>query len=281
MRFWEDAWLGSVPLSVKYPRLFSVSVDQDRKVNEVGVWVEDVWSWRLQWRRARFQWEAKQESDLLSFVDSARLCKVSTDSQLWDGNSSGLFSVKSAYECLYNRTRGSPNRVFKLLWQVKAFPNVLTTAWRALLDRLPTKTCLLRRGVVVTSLLCVMCCSENESAQHLFVECIVAQRIWDRCLRWVGILSAQHRDIQSHFEQFTLCCINYKQNLLWKGVWVAVVSCIWEQRNLIVFQQGVADEEEIFPLAQIKVLLWMKHRMRSFNYSLAEWHLNPIMCLKS
>jgi len=82
VRFWEDAWLGSIPLRVKYPRLFSISVDQERKVNDVGVWVEGVWSWRLQWRRARFQWESKQESDLLCFVDSARLCKVSKDSQL-------------------------------------------------------------------------------------------------------------------------------------------------------------------------------------------------------
>ena len=189
--------------------------------------------------------------------------------------------MKSAYECLYKRVRGSPNLVFKHLWQVKAFPNVLTTTWRALLDRLPTKTCLLSRGVMVTSPVCVMCCSENESVQHLFVACIVTQRIWDRSLRWVGILSVQHRDIQIHFEQFSLFHINYKQNLIWKGVWVAVVRCIWEQRNLIVFQQGVVDEEEIFHLAHVKVWLWMKHRIRSFNYSLAEWHLNPIQCLKS
>jgi len=134
--------------------------------------------------------------------------------------------VKSSYECLYKRIRGNPNWVFKQLWQVEAFPNVLTTAWRALLDRLPTKTCLLSTGVMVTSPLCVMCYSVNELAQHLFVACIVAQRVWDRCLRWVGILFVQHRNMQSHFEQFSLCHINHKQNLVWKGMWVAVVRCI-------------------------------------------------------
>lgn len=86
----------------------------------------------------------------------------------------------------------------------------------------------------------------------------------------VGILSVQHRDLESHFEELCLFHINHKQNLVWKGMWVAVERCICEQRNLIVFQKGVVDEEEIFHLAQIKVWSWMKHRPRSFNYSLAD-----------
>ena len=58
--------------------------------------------------------------------------------------------------------------------------------------------------------------------------------------------------------------------MVWKGMWVTVVRCIWEQRNLIIFKQGVVDEEEIFHLAQIKAWLWMKHGLRPFNYSLAD-----------
>lgn len=35
-RFWIDPWLGSVCLKNKFPRLFSISVNQDAKVVEVG-----------------------------------------------------------------------------------------------------------------------------------------------------------------------------------------------------------------------------------------------------
>jgi len=35
-------------------------------------------------------------------------------------------------------------------------------------------------------------------------------------------------------------------NKVWKGMWVTIVRCIWEQRNLVVFNEGVPDAEEIF-----------------------------------
>jgi len=256
-------------------------MDQGKRVSEVGVWEEDIWSWRLRWRRTRFQWKVEQENELLTTVDRVSLSREAKDTLSWCGDSSSMFSVKSAYECVNQRSGCRPCRVFTQLWQTKAFPNVLVTAWRVLLDRLPTRACLVRRGVTVPSLLCVMCGSEIESTQRLFVICKVAQRVWDRCLRWVGILYVQHYDLQCHFEQFCLLQINHKQNCVWKGVWAAVVRCLWEQRNIIVFKQGVVYEEEIFHLAQIKAWLWMKYRMHSFNYTLAEWHLNPIQCLVS
>jgi len=64
--------------------------------------------------------------------------------------------VKSAYKFLVNQDIGPSDGVFKQLWQVKVLPNVLTTAWRFLLDRMPTRLNLIRRGVVVSSSICVL-----------------------------------------------------------------------------------------------------------------------------
>ncbi|XP_068504282.1 uncharacterized protein [Phaseolus vulgaris] len=50
-------------------------------------------------------------------------------------------------------------------------------------------------------------------------------------------------------------------NKVWKGMWVTIVRCIWEQRNLVVFKQGVSDAEEIFHSAQLSSWLRLKHRM--------------------
>jgi len=71
--------------------------------------------------------------------------------------------VNSAYECLAKRSRGPQSEFFKLFWKAKAFPNVLTTAWRVLLGRVPTRVCLNRRGVMMNSTLCAMCQSKEES----------------------------------------------------------------------------------------------------------------------
>jgi len=45
--FWEDAWGGRVNLKSMIPRLFSISLDQKKKVGEVGKWLESEWQWRL------------------------------------------------------------------------------------------------------------------------------------------------------------------------------------------------------------------------------------------
>jgi len=57
-------------------------------------------------------------------------------------------------------------------------PNVLFTTWRVLLDRISTTMVLSRRGVSVPTPLCAMCQDKEESSQHLFIECMIAQKVW-------------------------------------------------------------------------------------------------------
>jgi len=84
----------------------------------------------------------------------------------------------------------------------------------------------------------------------------------------------------NHFESFHLVHLNHKQNQVWKGVWIAVIRSIWEQRNLVVFKQGVVDAEDIFHLAPLSVWLRLKHGTYVFNYSFSDWIINPMLCLQ-
>jgi len=134
---------------------------------------------------------------------------------------------------------------------------------------------------VLNTTVCALCQSKEESCQHLFLECTHALRVWSLCFKWIGILFVQHKDLISHFESFHLAHSSNKQNLVWKGVWAAIVRCLWEHRNSVVFKQGVADAEEVFQKAHLKSWLWMKHRAHNFNYGFAEWILNPMPCISS
>jgi len=116
------------------------------------------------------------EEDLLRYISLASLNKEVKDLQVWRSEESRLFSVSSVYDH------------FKCLWKVKALPNVLIAAWRVLLDRIPLRMALSRRGVSVNTPTCPMCQAKKDSSQHLFLECVYAQRIWSMCFRWIGIL---------------------------------------------------------------------------------------------
>jgi len=146
---------------------------------------------------------------------------------------------------------------------------------------MPTRQCLSRRGVLMNSMLCPLCQIEEESNQHIFLHCKYAQQVWSECFKWVGTSTVQHNDLKMHFLNFYLFQATNKQNLVWKGVWVNVIRGIWDQRNVIVFRQGVVVVDEIFQKVQLKSWLWLKHKTHSFNYSFADWVLNPFICLRS
>jgi len=214
-------------------------------------------------------------------LSRVRLTRDQEDIRVWGFDDSGLFPVNFAYECIAHPVRRSQNDVFSYLWKIKTFPNVITTTWRILIGRIPTRESLSRRRVIMNTILCAMCELQEETCQHTFIECDVAQRVWVLCLRWIGIVSVQHNAILAHFESFYLPQLSSRQNLLWKGVWATIVACIWEQRNSVVFSQGKIDVEEIIQKVQLKSWQWLKHRDPSFSYSLSDWMLNPLVCIRS
>jgi hypothetical protein len=55
--FWKDTWVGVEPLEQLFPRLFSISVQQNMVIRQLGSWTNGVWRWELLWRKNFFTWE--------------------------------------------------------------------------------------------------------------------------------------------------------------------------------------------------------------------------------
>jgi len=116
----------------------------------------------------RFEWESRLVEELDLLIATTIVLKEEKDVQVWGSEEEVCFSVNSTYECLSKHGRGPQHDVFKSLWKVKAFPSVVTVAWRILMDRLPTRVCLSRRGVLMETTLCALCQTKEKSCQHLF-----------------------------------------------------------------------------------------------------------------
>ena len=173
-------------------------------MGEMGVWDDTEWRWDLRWRRDRFVWESSLERDLIMLLSRVIMRKNVQDIQVWGKEIPGLFSVSLAYECLSKHGRGNNDEVFKLLWKVKAFPNVLVTTWRVFKGRIPTRVSLSQRGMMLNSTVCPLCLLQEETCQHLFMVCKYAQQVWSQCLQWVGISFVEHHDLKRHFLSFHL-----------------------------------------------------------------------------
>jgi len=136
-------------------------------------------------------------------------------------------------------------------------------------------------GVQLQHSLCELCLAYEENAEHLFFSCSVTQKVWTLRDRWKGLSSMHHNKARDNFQDFHLVNLNSRQNIVWQGMWLAIIGEIWKHRNRVVFKQRKVDSIEIFGLAQVTTWVWMKHKIQSVQFSYSDWYLSPYVCLKS
>ncbi|MCI31360.1 hypothetical protein A2U01_0052572, partial [Trifolium medium] len=102
--FWLSRWIGDAPLSLVYPRLFSLSLQKESMVGSCCAREGENWSWPFSWRRELFQWESDLVVQLRERLEVVRLSSE-MDSWRWVPDSEGIFSVNSTYNHLRKELR--------------------------------------------------------------------------------------------------------------------------------------------------------------------------------
>lgn len=119
-----------------------------------------------------------------------------------------------------------------------------------MLDRLPTRINLMRRGVVLDTNFCLLCllniCSLNVTLHNV---CGAS------ALDGLAFSSFNIRPWIVTFSTFIYHFLTAKQNQVWKGL------------NVVIFKQRIPDVKEIFQTIQLKSWLWMKYRIGALCYS--------------
>ena len=215
--FWVDGWLGGEALSVRFSRLYDLSLDREVSVSDMfhGGWGVDGEAWR--WRRRLFVWEEEMLGDLTLLLQNVILQVNKDDRCLWILESSRVFSVRSAYNVLTSQPPIELPVAVSYLWHKNVPLKVVLFAWLLFRDRLPTKDILHRRGVLdQASMLCVSGCGSTETSNHLFLH----------CNRWIGTSETAPFYVSDHFNQFGLSGgISKVRRSIIQTIWFATV---WE-----------------------------------------------------
>jgi len=120
----------------------------------------------------------------------------------------------------------------------------------------------------------------NQANLNLFFNCNFAWRVWCLCYRWLGVLFVSHIEPESNFDLFRMSLSSESVNIVWNTIWIGAVSEIWNHRNYIVFQRGVADAFEVFVLVQVKVWSWVSTNFRLASFSFSDWCLELMVCMR-
>ncbi|GKC50822.1 RNA-directed DNA polymerase, eukaryota [Tanacetum coccineum] len=140
----------------------------------------------------------------MGLIESTMLSN-SEDRWVWDLNGDGVFRVKDVRNLLdetFLPKADTPTR-----W-IKCIPiKVNVFVWKALQDRLPTRTNLVRRNILVDSLSCPICDGEPEDSSHLFFRCCLARDVTRLVCRWWDLdfhSFNSYTDWQGWFKQLRL-----------------------------------------------------------------------------
>jgi len=140
-------------LKEKFPRLFSISQCSESVVGDIAhrdnITSEGCSRWCLGWRRERFIWEKQEEEQMVALISNVRWYTDAQDRLVWvgDGVNKQEYTVKSGYSVLNKEDLLQRLEIYKVLWSLSIVPSTIVCAWRLLLDRLPTRYNLAKRGI--------------------------------------------------------------------------------------------------------------------------------------
>jgi len=189
--------------------------------------------------------------------------------------------VRGVYQQLTTQAEPPDVTVGDLIWHKQVPLKVSIFAWRLLRNRLPTKSHLLRRGMIIGKVvMCVTGCDMVESAPHLFIHCATFSTLWHFIRCWIGMPGVDPLNIDDHFIMFTHFTGHSKahQSFL-QLIWLLCVWLVWNERNNKLYNNIQTTIEQLVEKVKFHSFWWLKANKANFMYGAQRWWSDPLLCL--
>ncbi|GJY40022.1 RNA-directed DNA polymerase, eukaryota [Tanacetum coccineum] len=238
-QFWNEVWIGDTQLRVMFPRIYALEINKDCTVaDKLQLSVTSSLC-----RSVRGGVESSQLALLQTYIEGTLLSNME-DRWVWDLNGEGVFRVKDVRilldECFLPKAPTATRWVKYIPIKINVF------AWKVFLDRLPTRSNLQHRGVLVSDLLCPLCSSAQEDSSHLFFSCRLATDIVRLVCRWWNLSWTPLGSYADWLNWFNSIRLSSKVKDLLEGVLYITWWSVWMFRNQLLFSSKAPRKDVIF-----------------------------------
>ena len=189
------------------------------------------------------------------------------------GCPTGSFSVRSLCSLWVSNTFPSLDYVHN--WNNLVPLKLNFFGWRAVLNRLPSKTELIKRGVALSSSVCGTCGVAEESVDHLLRHCSWAKEVWSSVQLWCdidlsnvgsieGLLNTAHEFLKSPIQ------LKVTNAVILTTLWT-----IWKARNARVFNNIETPPAKVLEDIKTSSFLWIKNRGKGIMVNWGSWCIFP------
>ncbi|KAF5754697.1 putative reverse transcriptase zinc-binding domain-containing protein [Helianthus annuus] len=182
------------------------------------------------------------------------------DRWIWAMDGLGKFTVASLKKLRQdNRFEPAPYVIKRNNWVPR---KVDILAWRAELDRIPTRCALIRRNINVMSNLCPLCSEYPETVEHLFISCEFAQMVWNVVSQWCKLGPVFAFGMRDILDGHSYVSGSPKLKKAFHAVCLTTLWCISKSRNELVFQQKHSSLQKVVGDIKALSLLWVRARSK-------------------
>ncbi|XP_058740984.1 uncharacterized protein LOC131629575 [Vicia villosa] len=136
------------------------------------------------------------------------------------------FTVKSCAAAIRNRSslaylEEAERKKLSFLWNLEAPSKVKVLSWRMVLGRNPTRNQIKRRGILRddNDCCCVFCFRHEEDSNHLFVDCPILDKLWEKVGVWIGnSISLSNLELRNYLAFFDKIKV-LDERLIVGGIW--------------------------------------------------------------
>jgi hypothetical protein len=260
--FWQDKWINGKAASEFAPglsRTVSARTRNSRTVAQAlteNRWITDV-SGSLAAQGAR------ECIRLWIAVNEVSRDTSMADSFAWPWSSDGVYSAKSAYRVLMQG-----NTRFELdeaIWKAKATPKSKLFMWLAAQHRIWTSDRRARHGLQAHTSACYVCLQEEDTAEHILMQCVVAREVWHSCSQALGV-TFQAPATDSNLQEWWLTerrRFREKSRKWFDGLVCTAGYALWKLRNAWCFrnvQRQFSTKTLVALIVEELIMLRRAHR---------------------
>lgn len=240
---WDDKIMGTEARAtiIKYKPLQRWMDDAKLKtLFDISLWDQNCWTG---WRPLPLPEILKNLWAELktSLTGSAPTNRTMEDKFVWDPNG-GRYTVNEGYKVLQNASALKDWPLHKATWKTECLPKVKCFNWTLLHGKILTAENLRKKGIQGPSI-CCMCRKEEESSNHLFMDCPFARVCWKLITNPLIIrdlpnqITLFQKQWGNNFPHSGKCkglakriWNNIPANLCWQ-IWIARNKCIFKNKK--------------------------------------------------
>jgi hypothetical protein len=233
-KFWKDKWLNGKRIADLFPKLIGAipkRLINCRTVQEAIVsakWISNI-------REALSVGVLSDYLQLCDLISGTELQPEVEDRHIFSIASNGVYSAKSAYEGLFlgSVTFGH----YKRIWKSWALPKCRFFLWLVAHKRCWTADRLAKRGLNHPDK-CLLCDQEEETIDHLLVQCSFSREFWYLLLRKFGLHSLAPQPTANSFLGWWEVVGGAVFGLTKKGLNSLIIlgaRTLWNHRNKCIF----------------------------------------------